>query len=888
MCSSSTLVRLRLPSGESPGFDSPGASSSARTPHRSARPPRHSAPSSTPSADTSMRFAARGRSAAVEARRRADKIRASSERVGEPVCVAAVGSRSRARGADVAVRARRREPGWVPPTDTRGRDGRHGHERQAPQGLRAEAGVGAPPKLVRTRRHRRSTPGGTPWKPSDGSKRSSDIAAARGWTCHAPREGARDAGVARGGGADRLASRERLAPRSTSSAPRVRCAPRSISSDRGRRSASSARRSRGLARVSVERLSTARSPLAYTSRASRRRRGEVSAAWASFVPRLAQRRAEAAAGGYLRRLKGARPSPVARFGVVQPEARRRRALPCWTRSWRATSASPRCSLMAARGGGAKRGCRVFSSQWQRYVARRGVGRAAVALADRAYRRRRARFVSRLARFGRDRARRGQPRMTRSPETRPRANASASTGRRVSRPSGAWRAAVSAARRVPAPTPFAPRRFFRTVSRRRRSESAQRLGVGARVALQGVGSRADDTTRRARRAFHASSRSAAETRDVHGVSPRRRWVLPRRRRDHRLEVVIGRRRRRSRRSAPGRKRRGSCADAAPSARECRQNRREERPSRRSYLARRDEGRDAWRFVSSDAPTRTTARAQAEVAVRRARRLDGRVPLPAVRRDVRAPGASPPRATGRAAGALAEVARRHRHARACSAPPASSPSRGTRAAPRGGGDDWRLRAAEAAPRVFPRGGRAREARGTPPRRRAAHRARLVAARRVADRGAWRLLRHAGFARRRVAVARRARAWRYAARDARSATAAASRAEAVVARAAAGRRAVDARDALLGGPRARLAARRPSVARRAGKPPRRRGSARARWRCGARASRTSPARDSPPTPPRQPRRAARAGLSVARRGGVRAACGVRGGDAAMARRRRAARPR
>jgi hypothetical protein len=52
------LVRLRLPTGESPGFDSPGASSSGRTPHRPRRPPRHSAPSSTSSVDTSMRFAA--------------------------------------------------------------------------------------------------------------------------------------------------------------------------------------------------------------------------------------------------------------------------------------------------------------------------------------------------------------------------------------------------------------------------------------------------------------------------------------------------------------------------------------------------------------------------------------------------------------------------------------------------------------------------------------------------------------------------------------------------------------------------------------------------------------------------------------------------------------
>ena len=42
------LVRLRLPTGESPGFDSPGVSSSARTPHRR-RPPRHSAPSSSTS-----------------------------------------------------------------------------------------------------------------------------------------------------------------------------------------------------------------------------------------------------------------------------------------------------------------------------------------------------------------------------------------------------------------------------------------------------------------------------------------------------------------------------------------------------------------------------------------------------------------------------------------------------------------------------------------------------------------------------------------------------------------------------------------------------------------------------------------------------------------------
>ena len=51
------LVRLRLPSGESPWFDSPG-SVSGHTPQRARRPPRHSAPNSSHSGDTSMHFSA--------------------------------------------------------------------------------------------------------------------------------------------------------------------------------------------------------------------------------------------------------------------------------------------------------------------------------------------------------------------------------------------------------------------------------------------------------------------------------------------------------------------------------------------------------------------------------------------------------------------------------------------------------------------------------------------------------------------------------------------------------------------------------------------------------------------------------------------------------------
>jgi hypothetical protein len=107
---------------------------------------------------------------------------------------------------------------------------------------------------------------------------------------------------------------------------------------------------------------------------------------------------------------------------------------------------------------------------------------------------------------------------------------------------------------------------------------------------------------------------------------------------------------------------------------------------------------------------------------------------------------------------------------------------------------------------------------------------------------------FARRRVVVARRAtRAWRYAARDAARDAKKTRRAEAIVARADEYRVARRTRDALLAWEA--LSASRAATRRRAMRFSRRRErkEAPARFCCGARASRTSPPRDSPWTPRR-----------------------------------------
>ena len=869
------LVRLRLPSGESPGFDSPGASSSARTPHRSARPPRHSAPSSTPSADTSMRFAAATPPPPPTVAAGLDKIRAFEGGASSPESPASSRSRSARSSARFAH-------GGGSPAGSPRQTHVDAMDVMAMSGKLLK-GFALKPEV---RRRRSSIAGAFHawWDAVETERRLETLRrrAARAWTSR------RSGGALRAwrAAASRsVASRERLAAALASVAARV-CAPRFARESRW--FAGLAWRAwRDVARAEVRRrlyqsaLEHRALALAYTSRASRCFRAwRVSAAVASSSL-FAQRRAEAAAGGYLRRLRRA---SFARWrGSAQPDARRRRAAVLDAELARNES---RALFSAVREARRKETLRVFSSQWQRYVARRGVGRAAVALADRVLRRRRQ---TASFREWRDSAATALDEATANDalaEKHDRART-----RRVDRSArlatvGAWRAAVSAARKVRADAVRAEV-FFRTVSRRTFRIRFSGWASAARASHYKVSGRAL-MIRRAERAELFAHRL---------VLRRKRETFTAYRR-----VVAGAKRTRRRVGALVAKRvRNATVPAfrawAETAWELRR--------RRAFGAR----------MSSKSARRTSVTAfiawrDATKARRLARRLERRADASAARARRRAAFAALAAWTDafryrRSVATFVRLARRRARRRAATGALARwrvaiatarvfraagvvAVARDARRAARRRFDDWRLRAAEARRLAS---SRVRVARARREGRR------LAAARRIV-RG-W--SRHAGtqtrrvraffdthFARRRVAVARRAtRAWRYAARDARSATAAASRAEAVVARAAARRAARLTRDALLGW--AARASRRAASQRRASRLAsrrERRGSARALALWRARVADVAAARLAVDASARrrEARRAAaafeswRVATAFARR--------VRGATLAMARRRRAAR--
>lgn len=368
------LVRLRLPTGESPGFDSPGASSSGRTPHRPRRPPRHSAPSSTSSVDTSMRFAAATPPPPPTVAAGFDKIRAFEVDASSPESPAS----SRSRSARSSVHFAHTSLPASPPPAVDAMD------VMAMSGKLLK-GFALKPEV----RRRRSSVAGAfhAWRDAVETERRLETLgrrAARAWTS---RRSGRALQAWRVVASRGIARRERFAASLANVAARA-CAPRLACESRWfaglacrawRDIARSEARLRGT-RATHEHRALA---FAYTSRVSRCFRSwRVTAAVASSSL-FAQRRAEAAAGGYLRR---ARRASFARWRAsAQPDARRRRAAVLDAELARNES---RALFSAVREARRKETLRVFSSQWQRYVARRGVGRAAVALADRVLRRRR--------------------------------------------------------------------------------------------------------------------------------------------------------------------------------------------------------------------------------------------------------------------------------------------------------------------------------------------------------------------------------------------------------------------------------------------------------------------------------------------------------------------
>jgi hypothetical protein len=368
------LVRLRLPTGESPGFDSPGASSSGRTPHRPRRPPRHSAPSSTSSVDTSMRFAAATPPPPPTVAAGFDKIRAFEVDASSPESPAS----SRSRSAQSSVHFAHTSLPASPPPAVDAMD------VMAMSGKLLK-GFALKPEV----RRRRSSVAGAfhAWRDAVETERRLETLgrrAARAWTS---RRSGRALQAWRVVASRGIARRERFAASLANVAARA-CAPRLACESRWF-AGLACRAWRDIARSEARRRGTRAThehralALAYTSRVSRCFRSwRITAAVASSSL-FAQRRALAAAGGYLRR---ARRASFARWRAsAQPDARRRRAAVLDAELARNES---RALFSAVREARRKETLRVFSSQWQRYVARRGVGRAAVALADRVLRRRR--------------------------------------------------------------------------------------------------------------------------------------------------------------------------------------------------------------------------------------------------------------------------------------------------------------------------------------------------------------------------------------------------------------------------------------------------------------------------------------------------------------------
>jgi hypothetical protein len=200
----------------------------------------------------------------------------------------------------------------------------------------------------------------------------------------------------------------------------------------------------------------------------------------------------AAAGGYLRR---ARRASFARWRAsAQPDARRRRAAVLDAELARNES---RALFSAVREARRKETLRVFCSQWQRYVARRGVGRAAVALADRVLRRRRETCFFRewrdLTVTAIDEACANVTLAEKHDRARKRRVRSVDAFRDPRRVARRRLGVKRGSRRRSSRGGVFPNRFAKNVP-----DPLPRLGVGgARVALQGVRSRA--TSRRAERA-----------------------------------------------------------------------------------------------------------------------------------------------------------------------------------------------------------------------------------------------------------------------------------------------------------------------------------------------------------------------------------------------------
>ena len=678
-----------------------------------------------------------------------------------------------------------------------------------------------------------------------------------------------------------VASRERLAAALARVAARA-CAPRFARESqwfaglawRAWRDVARAEVRRRVTRAALEHRALA---LAYTSRASRCFRAwRVSAAVASSSL-FAQRRAEAAAGGYLRRLRRA---SFARWrGSAQPDARRRRAAVLDAELARNES---RALFSAVREARRKETLRVFSSQWQRYVARRGVGRAAVALADRVLRRRRQTASFREWRVSAatalDEATANDALAEKHDQAR---------RRRVDRSArlatvGAWRAAVSSARKVRADAVRAEV-FFRTVSRRTFLTRFRGWASAARASHYKVSGRAQ-ASRRAERA-EIFTRRVVLRRKRETFAAYRRVVANAARTRRRVGALVAKRVRNA--TYPAFR---AWADTAWELR------------RRRAFAARSAARAARRiFVTAFGAWHDATKAR-----RLARRLERRADASAARARRRAAFAAFAAWTDafryrRSVATFVRLARRRARRRAATGALTSwrvavatarvfraagvvAVARDARRAARRRFDDWRLRAAEARRLAS---SRVRVARARREGRR------LAAARRIV-RG-W--SRHAGtqtrrvrafcdthFARRRVAVLL---TWRYAARDARRATAAARRAEAIVARAAARRAARLTRDAILEW--AEHAARRAASQRRAARlvsRRERRGSSRALALWRARVADVAAARLAVDASARrrEARRAAaafeswRVATAFARR--------VRGATLAMARRRRATR--
>ena len=773
------LVRLRLPTGESPGFDSPGAISSMCTPHRSRRPPRHSAPSWTSSMDTSMRFAAATPPPPPTIAAGFDKIRVFEGGTLSPESPASSQGRSAQSSARFASTPLSESPPAVDAMDIMAMSGK------------LLKGFALKPDM----RRRRSSVAGAfhAWRDVVETERRLDKLGRRATRAWVARRSGRALQAWRVVASRGIASRERLAAALASVAARA-CAPRlacesrwfAVLASRAWRDVAHLETRRRETRATREHRALA---LAYASRMSRCFRvWRVTAAVASSSL-FSQRRAEAAAGGYLRRLRRA---SFTRWRVsAQPDTQRRRAAVLDAKLARNES---RALFSAVREARRKETLRVFSSQWQRYVARRGVGRAAVALADRVLRRRRETASFRAwrdlsaAAFDADAANTAlAEKHDRARTRRVRQSARLRTVR-------AWRATVSAARKEFADANRAEA-FFETVSRRRFLACFRDWASTARAShYQAVG-RGFTASRRAERAELFGMRFALR-RKRETLAAYRRVVANAVQTRRRVAALIAKRVRNT--TYP---RFRAWADSASDAR--RRRAFDARIARRASRRASVRALDAWRDFAEVCRAARRLDRRADAFAKRTRRRETFAALTAwtdafrYRRSVATfVRLARSRVRRRAAtGAFAKWRVAIAAGRALRAAGVVAAARDTRRSARRRFDDWRVQVAEA-------------------KRLASHRVRVARARRegylrsTARRVARGWQRHAETqtrrvraffetraARRRLVAARRAtRAWRCAASDARGARAAERRAEAIVLRAAERRAARLKRGALL----------------------------------------------------------------------------------------------